>query len=452
MTGSRLQMHNVRLPLGRGDGLFKVEIADGRFKRIQPQSPEAAEGAAKFSETDGALENYQVLNLEGRYLLPSFVDIHTHLDKAFSLNAVPNRSGTLREAIASYSARAHLFNKQEIKRRVTKAALQALSYGTTHIRTHVNFEIDVDPGLALEQYEAALEAREELQNFVSIQVVPMFPNLYGRPAKEMEWVEEAIKMGADGIGGAPHLLPEANQNIDQLLSLAVKYDKFVDLHVDENDDPAICTIEHLIEKTKALGLEGKVFAGHLCSLAAMDEKRAYRIIEGMGEARIGAITLPGANLFLQGRGDKGLIRRGVTRVKELRALGVQVAAASDNINDPFHPFGKGDLLQIGLLTAYAAHMAGQDDLYAVLGMISTIPAGFYGIKNHGIKEGAPAQFVLADTGDIYELFSFQSPTRFVYSHGQWLFERRSTSRFHDAQLKVLWNGIQTAADLRCDHV
>ncbi|WKB36438.1 amidohydrolase family protein [Terrilactibacillus sp. S3-3] len=172
----------------------------------------------------------------------------------------------------------------------------------------------------------------------------------------------------------------------------------------------------------------------------------------MEEAGIGAITLPGANLFLQGRADKGLVRRGITRVKELRAMGVPVATASDNINDPFHPFGRGDLLQIGLLTAYAAHMAGRDDLSAILDMISTIPAGFYGIENHGLKEGASAQFVLADTGNIYDLFSFQSPTRFVYAHGQWLSERRSSSCFHDAQLKALWSRVQTSADLRCDHV
>ena len=397
--------------------LYHILIKDGIYEKIEIQpGPKLGVSPIRLEK----LESQKVIDLEGRGVLPSFVDIHTHLDKAFSLASVPNQSGTLQEAIQNYSDKAPSFTGEIIKERVKRAAFQSLSFGTTFIRTHVNFEMDVSRDLALSHLQAVLEAKIELSPWMTIQVIPMFSNLSTRSKQEMELVAEAISYGVDGIGGAPHLSLQAKDDIEVLFQLAVKNGKPLDLHVDEQDNPAICTIEEVIRETKRNDYQGNVITGHLCSLAAMDESKALMIMEQMAKEKIGAVTLPGANLYLQGRGDKGKVRRGITRVKELMENGVEVATASDNVNDPFHPFGRGDLLQIGLLTAYAAHLASEADLYNVLHMMTDIPGGFFGFDDYGITEKSPASFVIVDNPDIYGLFAGLSPARYVFNQGRWV--------------------------------
>lgn len=444
MNGDKyLHLYNVSLPLYEKDDFFHIVIKNGKYRNIERQSVHFETNAVPLSEmTMEQLDKQSLIDIEGRWLLPSFVDVHTHLDKAFSLRSVPNKSGTLQEAITNYSKRAHLFTSTEIKQRVIRAALQSLSHGTSCIRTHVNFELDVSKEVTLQSLQAVIEAKYALSPMMSVQIVPMFSNLSTRTKKELEIVEEAIALGIDGIGGAPHLSPHAGKDIDALFHLAMKYDTFIDLHVDEQDNPNVCTIAHIIQKTREHDYQGRVVAGHLCSLAAMERKKAYSIIESMEKEKIGAVTLPGANMYLQGRSDKGIVRRGITRVKELIENGVMVSAASDNVNDPFHPFGRGDLLQIGLLTAYTAHLASEKELYDVLRMITNVPAKLFGIDHYGVKEEATAQFVIVDTNDIYDLFASLSPTRYVHVNGQWVSVMKSETQFGNHQIASLWQSVK----------
>jgi len=435
-----MKLVNVRLPSFSSNQLFQLKIENGRYELIQMQTGPVVTPVPKLSElpTDLIAETKEI-DVEGRVLLPSFVDVHTHLDKAYSLPAVPNRSGTLVEAIENYSAKAATFTPDEIKERVRRAAIQSLHHGTAYIRTHVNFELDVSEELALSNLQAVLEVRDELSPMMSLQVVPMFSKLSTRTKRELEVIEEAISYGVDGIGGAPHLSTEANADLDVLFELAGKKNKWLDLHVDEQDNPEVRTISYIIDKTRELGYQGKVFAGHLCSLSAMDEQTAFAIIEGMRQEKIGAITLPGANLYLQGREDKGIVRRGITRVRDLLAAGVSVAAASDNVHDPFHPFGRCDLLQIGLLTSYTAHLAEEKEIQEVLKMITEVPAAFFGLENYGVKEGADASFTILDADNLYDGFARLSPTRYLYHQGQWTSVMRSESqllRSEKPQLRV----------------
>lgn len=430
-----LELINVCMPLTDHKTLFTVVISNGVFTKIVPQIKKTESHFPTFKEGWNNKGNHPIMDMEGRILLPSFIDIHTHLDKAFSLKTVPNKSGTLIEAIRNYSDKAPLFSKEEIKKRVIKGALQALTYGTTHIRTHVNFEWNVSSKLALDHLQAVVEAREWLRPYVNLQIVPMFSDLSAKSRKELEIVKEAISYGIDGIGGAPHLSVNATEDIDQLFELAVKYDKFIDLHVDEQDNPEICTIQKIIDNTKKWDFQGRVTTGHLCSLSAMTEEKSNRIIEEIVSQDIYAVTLPGANMYLQGRDDKGLVRRGITRVKEMLHHNVQLATASDNVNDPFHPFGRFDLLQIGLLTAYTAHLASEEELITVLKMITHTPAQIFGEKGYGIKEGEKAEFVVFDAINIYDLFANLSPTRYVYKNRGWISITQSEQFFGNEGLR-----------------
>ncbi|MGN8646104.1 amidohydrolase family protein [Gracilibacillus sp. HCP3S3_G5_1] len=443
-----LSLYNVYLPLRSKDQLYTITIQDGKYQSIEVQAAKVERDVIPFEQAEQDLSNCSHIDLEGRIVLPSFVDIHTHLDKAYSLKVVSNQSGTLLEAIRNYSERARMFTKEEIKQRARREALQSLSFGTTHIRSHVNFEMDTSVQLAMDNLQAVMEVKEELKDFIDIQVVPMFSRLDERTDQELAIIKEAIQSGVDGIGGAPHLMSNPSENMDLVMRLAIEHGKFVDLHVDENDDPAVCTIKELVKKTAQYNLGGQVTAGHLCSLAAVEQDKVNHIIEGMAKNQINAVTLPGANMYLQGRQDRGVVRRGVTRIKELINGGVSIATASDNVNDPFHPFGRGDMVQIGLLTAYTAHLASEEELLHVLKMMTTTPGSIYGIDKHDIEESARANFVVIDSKDIYELFASIAPTRYVYTKKRWLNGIKSQMLISDKKLAALWKANIEEVPLR----
>lgn len=183
----------------------------------------------------------------------------------------------------------------------------------------------------------------------------------------------------------------------------------------------------IAEHTIRYGYQGRVTADHLCSLSAMTENDAQHVIAKMKEAGLNAVTLPAVNLYLQGREDHGLVRRGTTRIRELLAEGIPLAAASDNIQDPFHPFGRGDLIQIAQITSYAAHMGSERDLVQLLRMITDIPAEITGRYEYGIEEGHDCNFVVTDASDVTQLLSGTKMSRWVYASGRW------QSALHTAQ-------------------
>lgn len=419
----RFEMINVKLPLTAEDALFTVTASDGRWTAIERQAGAVAssEHAPIRSLSYDALRVASAVDLEGNVLLPGFVDVHMHLDKAYSLPRVRNRSGTLLEAIENYRAVAPTFAKETIRERIVKAALGAASYGSATLRSHLDVPVHLGRDVAMRTIEAALEARELVRETVDIQWFPMF---FYDPAYERELTEfatEALRMGIDGVGGAPHLSPEPAANIAWAFRLATKFDRPIDLHTDESDDPSVRTIEIYCEQTRRNGYGGRATAGHLCSLSAMEHADAERIIAEMADAGVAAVTLPAVNLYLQGRGDRGNVRRGVTRVRELAEAGVRVAAASDNIQDPFHPFGRGDMLQIGLMASYASHLAGEEDIATVLRMLTHVPAAMAGIEDYGVAPGNPASFIVAEARSAEELFQELPATRWVYNKSRWTF-------------------------------
>lgn len=439
-SARNIDLINVRLPLEDEGQLYRLSIRDGRWAAVTPQEATAPIGAVPLegwrpdTPSADASGGPTVLDLEGKAALPGLVDAHMHLDKSFSLPAVGNVSGTLEEAVRNYSQASPAFTGEDIKARIVRSGLQALSFGTTLIRTHLDFNLRASREVALRTIEAALEAKAKLAPYVALQLFPMCP--YNMTAADAEVVEEALRMGVDGIGGAPHLSMTPAEDIDRIFALAAKYDLPVDLHCDESDDPRIRTVLHIAERTIAEGYGGRVTVDHLCSLAAMTDEDAALAISRMAEAKLTAVSLPAVNLYLQGRHDRQPVRRGVTRLREIADAGIPIAVASDNIHDPFHPFGRGDLLQIALVSSYAAHMGRPADLRTLLHMITDVPARVLGRDDYGIAPGNPARFVVFDGQSPEELFTLLPERRWVYNEGAWL---------RLAPPKALWSGEPLAA-------
>ena len=447
MTTQHTVLHliNAALPLKDTSVLFELKGSMGEWTSIVPQQGRlSGEGFQTLESlgqdtfrSSGGRE--QRIDLEGKVLLPGLVDAHMHLDKAFSLPQVGNVSGTLLEAIQNYKAKSPSFTQEEIKRRIIKSALSALSYGTTRIRTHLDFNLKAGKEVAFRTIHAALEAREMLRGKVDIQLFPMIP-FTGITELELDAAEEAIRLGVDGVGGAPHLSETPREDIDGIFRLALKYDLPVDLHTDESDDPEVHTVSYIAEQTIRHGYQGRVTVDHLCALSALSQERADRAIALMAEANLGAVTLPAVNLYLQGRGDRGLVRRGATRIRELLDAGIRLATASDNIQDPFHPFGRGDLLQIALITAYSAHLGSAADQHTLLRMITEHPASVLGLTDYGVEAGRPMDFVIADALTLEQLFTEQPVGRWVHKKDGWVHIAQQNSLWGSAALDDLWEG------------
>lgn len=418
MTEVCLEIINARLPLLKENELYTLSVRNGKWNLVERQESRIVSDGHIFLDINGSIQSKSI-NAEGKIVLPGFVDAHMHLDKAFSLPKVGNDSGTLHEAIVNYARLGPSFTKSELNSRMLRTALQAAAFGTTAIRTHLDFNTSAGRRSALPTVETALEIKRQLAPYVRLQLFPMIPYRTGSQEDKV-LMEEALAMGVDGIGGAPHLSDEPERSIDVIFELADKYGCPIDLHTDETDNPDKRTALYIAKKTMEYSFQGRVTVDHLCSLASMTSKDAQGMIFRMAEAELRAVTLPAANLYLQGRDDRSAVRRGVTRVKELIAAGIPVATASDNIHDPFHPFGRGDLLQIALITAYGAHMGAPADLRQLLRMITEIPAGILGLSGYGISPGNEADFVIVDARTPEELFTMLPERRWIYRAGAWL--------------------------------
>jgi len=429
---------NANLPLINEQTLFTLQIQNGQWTSINPQQGYIKDDCS-IPLSSSHCRSSAILNAERRLILPGMVDGHMHLDKAFSLATVGNVSGTLGEACDNYFNNVASFTEEELQHRIMRSALQSINYGTSIIRTHIDFHTSLGEEVALRGIKAALAVKQLLQRYITIETILLSPSFLDDQAKEL--ARKALALGADGIGGAPYLNADPATEIKTMFDLAEQYGCILDFHSDETDELDAKTVVIVAEETIKRGLQGKVTVGHLCSLASMPKDQAMPIIELIAKAQLHAISLPGANLYLQGRGDDERIRRGVTRIKDLLAAGVNTSIGSDNINDPFHPFGRGDLLQIALLAAYGAHMGAPSDMRTLLRMITENPAALVAAKNYGISVGHEADFVVFDVTSVEQLFVMLPDRRWIYRKGQWLRSGDHPFQWNDDQLTELWQGL-----------
>lgn len=385
------------------EGLWDVGVAGGRYAEIAPRLD---------------IRGAQELEAEGRLLAPAFIDPHIHLDKVLTAGSLrPNRSGTLREAIEILWGSKANSTVEEIARRSGQVIESAVLTGTSRLRTHV----DVDTIGKLRPLEGVLAARERYRDLVDLEIVAFPQEGIVRDPGTEALMREAIRMGADLVGGMPHneVSPEdSRRHIGICFEIATQHDRDIDMHVDETDDPASRTLEILADLTLARGYEGRVTAGHTCALAAYPDRYAREVITKLARAGIHMITNPATNLMLQGRLDRQPVRRGITRVKELLEAGVNVAMGQDCVQDTFYPFGRADMLEVALITAHAAHLSLPHEIETVFAMATTNAARIMRIPDYGVEAGRPADFVILDAPTAAEAIRLQAPRRWVVRRGR----------------------------------
>jgi cytosine deaminase len=380
-----------------------VVVEDGQIAVVAPGVGRSAE-----DQVDAA----------GGLLLPAYVDTHIHLDKVLTRDQLAEHDGTLRGAIDAIHTAKRAYTVDDVRRRATAVIEASVLTGTTRIRSHV----DVDTVGGLVPLEGVLAAARDCADIAEVQVVAFPQEGLLRDPGAADLMAEAMQRGATVVGGMPHW--EATEDAQRehvrlCFELAARHDADVDMHVDETDDGSVRTLAMVVAETERRGWQHRVTVGHVCALAAADHDYAERVIADCARLGITVVANPVTNLVIQGRGDRGLVRRGTTRVRELMAAGVPVAFGQDCVQDGFYPFGRGDLLEVALISAHAAHLSTMDELHQALAAVTSVPAAAWHLRDgYGIAVGARADLQLYAATSWPEVLRLQDPPRQVWFRGR----------------------------------
>lgn len=352
----------------------------------------------------------------GKLLIPAYVDTHIHLDKVLIRDELREHDGTLRGAIDAIHERKRRYTVEDVAGRAVAVIESAVTYGTTRLRSHV----DVDTIGGLTPLLGVIEAARRCRDIAEVRTIAFPQEGILRDPGTADLMREALEAGADVVGGMPHWeLDDAarGEHVRICFDLAERFDRDLDMHVDETDDGSVRTLEMVADEALRRGWHGRVTAGHACALAAADDAYAARVIDKCARAGITIASNPVTNLVVQGRGDRGLIRRGTTRIAELRAAGVNLAFGQDCVKDGFYPFGRGDMLEVALISAHTAQLASRADLDYLLEAVTEAPARAWRLPDYGLRPGARADFALYAASSWPEALRLQRPPEAVWFRG-----------------------------------
>lgn len=358
------------------------------------------------------------IDIRGNLVLPSFSDMHLHLDSAMTVG-VPhyNESGTLQEGIAIWGEYKKTIRKDDLKRRAKLACEWCASYGTTRIRTHADI---TEPTLTA--LKGLLELKSEIRDIVDLEVTA-FPQdgILTEPGN-LELLEKAMEMGADNVGLIPHIeytREDGVKSVEKAFEMAKKYGRRVDGHVDETDDEMSRFLEVVAACAIRSGYEGKVTAGHATAMHSYNNAYAARLFTLLKRADVTVVPNPSINIHLQGRYDTYPKRRGMARIKELIQNGVNVALGNDCMMDPWYPLGRGDILQSLFIGIHVGQLTGREELLSCLDLVTINSAKALGISEHyGIAPGKAADLVVLDAHDEISTIRDQPARLLVIKQGK----------------------------------
>ena len=395
-----LVIRNATLPDGRTG--IDIGIDQGRIAVLEARLP--AKGASE-------------IDAEGDLVSPPFVDAHFHMDAVLSYGLPRvNRSGTLLEGIQLWGELKPQLTQDALVERALRYCDWAVARGLLAIRTHV--DICDDRLLAV---EALLEVRRRVAPYLDLQLVAFPQDGVLRSPSAFANLRRAVAMGVDVVGGIPHFertMAQGAESVRLLCEFAAGQSLRVDMHCDESDDPLSRHIETLAHETQRLGLQGRVAGSHLTSMHSMDNYYVSKLLPLIAESGVAAIANPLINITLQGRHDTYPKRRGMTRVPELLAAGVDVAFGHDCVLDPWYGMGSGDMLEVAHMGLHVAQMTGLEAMHQCFLAVTETPARILGLEDYGLAPGCHADLVVLDAGSTVEAIRLRAARRLVLRRGR----------------------------------
>lgn len=373
----------------RHDNAFIIDnlrLADGR----SGQSIHVADKHIKAIGTvnsDGPIER---LDGGGALLLPGFTDAHVHLDKAMILGHCVLCEGTLAEAVRLTADAKRGFTAEDVEARGRRVLEMAVRAGTQRMRSFV----EVDPRAGLRSLEGLLRLRREWAPLIDLQLCAFAQEGLTNEPETLSLLRQALHMGADLVGGCPYTDPDPVAHVGLIFDLAREHDVDVDFHADFNLDAENSILPEIIRQTVHLGWQGRVTVGHATKFAAFDPEQRRKIAVDMAEAGVALVVLPATDAFLNGQRDNPLRPRGMAPAKTIRDLGVTVALATNNVQNPFTPFGDASLLRMAGLYANLDQLATDAEMKAAYEMVTGDAEKIIGLKAPPIAVGQIADFIL----------------------------------------------------------
>jgi cytosine deaminase len=385
-----------------------IGVSDGRIAAIAPRLD------AEALEVD----------VGGRLVLAGFVDSHVHLDKACLLGRCGHDHGSVKEAVRAVAAMKRDFTVEDVYARGARVLERAIVHGTTRMRTHV----EIDPRIGLRGFAAIKALKRDYAWAIDLSVC-VFPQegLTNDPGTEQLLVE-ALRDGGDLIGGCPYMDPDPVTQIEKLFDLAQAFDVDVDLHLDFDLDPSWWHLDEVCRQTERRNYHGRVAIGHASKLSALPPKEFDAAATKLARAGVAVTVLPSTDLYLMGREATHNSPRGLTMAHRLVEKGVLCSVATNNVLNPFTPFGDASLLRMANFYANVAY-ASVGEFDACLDLVTELPARLMNLRDYGIAPGNPADIIVLDTASGRDAIAELPDILMGFKNGRQVFERQSPVLF-----------------------
>src|SRR5882724_10880463 len=372
-----LVLHNAHIH-GRGSTTFDIGVAGGVIVEIGQISSNAA-----------------IEDVGGRLVTAGFVETHIHLDKSCILDRCHSEQGTLEEAIAQVAAAKRAFSEEDIYERGRRTLEKAIVQGTTRMRAHV----EVDPRIELRSFAAIQRLQRDYAWAIDLDIC-VFPQegLLNDPGTE-DLLVAACEAGADLIGGCPYTDSNPHGQIARIFEIARRFDIDIDFHLDFDLDPARMDLMEVCRQTDSLGYGGRVAVGHVTKLSALAFTQFKDVARRLADAGVAVTVLPATDLFLMGRACDHNAPRGVAHAHRLAEYGVTCSLATNNVLNPFTPFGDCSLIRMANLYANIAQVGTMHGLAACFDLVTTQPAKLMNLRDYGVAAGNPADLIVLDCRD-----------------------------------------------------
>lgn len=395
-------LRNARLAHDAGR-CVDIGVAQGRIAEI-----------ASAIASDAASEE-----AGGRLVIAGFVDAHIHLDKSCILGRCRCEQGTLQEAIAEVAAAKRAFTEEDVYARGKHTLEKAILQGTTRMRTHV----EVDPRIGLRGFSAIKALKRDYAWAIDLEIC-VFPQegLLNDLGTE-ELLIAACADGADLIGGCPYTDTDPHGQIARIFDIARRFGMDADFHLDFDLDPSWNHIDEVCRQTEANGYGGRVAVGHVTKLSALPPAAFETTARRLADTGVAVTALPATDLFLMGRGYDHNVPRGVSPVHRLVERGVTCSLATNNVLNPFTPFGDASLLRIANLYANVAQIGAPDVIARCLDLVTTLPARLMNLTDYGVAAGKPADLIVLDSNDAAMAVAEIAPPLTGFKRGRRSFVR-----------------------------